>query len=313
LDASEIVLKVLKGDKRWIARLISQVENSKPNVEEVLAKLHPHTGRSHIVGVTGPPGVGKSCLINELIKVYRKLDRQVGAILVDPSSPISGGAFLGDRIRVQEHSTDPKVFIRSMGTRGWSGGLAEKTADIIKILDASGSDIIFVETVGTGQNEVDIAHLADTLIVVIAPMLGDEIQAIKAGIFEVGDILVINKADMEDADRTLQIFRESISLEKNSWKIPIIKTVTLTGEGVEELAKKINEHEAYLKSSGKYKAKSVERVKNEILRIALGMLKTKISTALTDEASFRELVEKTLNRELDPVSAAKKIVEKVSS
>ena len=307
----ELTQRLLTGDCRAIARLITIIENDGAEAQEALAALYPHTGRAHIVGVTGAPGTGKSTLVNELAKVYRQSGRTVGIIAVDPTSPFSGGALLGDRIRMRDLSGDAGIFIRSMATRGSLGGLARATADAVKVLDAAGYQTIIVETVGAGQSEVDIARAAHTTIVVEAPGLGDEIQAFKAGITEIADIFVVNKADREGADSTalaLQMILDlnhssHLSLQAPEWRPPICKTIALHGEGVGAVIEAIEEHAAYLRESGNLQRRERERIEREIRSIITQEMTRSFFERL-DEAQFDSLVDSIIRREMDPYSAA---------
>jgi LAO/AO transport system kinase len=312
----KITERLLTGDRRTIARLITIIENDGAEAQEALAALYPHTGRAHIVGVTGAPGTGKSTLVNELAKVYRQRGRTVGIIAVDPTSPFSGGALLGDRIRMRDLSGDQGIFIRSMATRGSLGGLARATADAIKVLDAAGYQTIFVETVGAGQSEVDIAKAAHTTIVVEAPGLGDEIQAFKAGITEIADIFVVNKADREGADNTtlaLQMIldldhRSHLSSQGPSWRPPIHKTIALHGEGIGAVVEAIEEHAAYLRGSGNLQRREREGLERELRRIITQEMTRNFFERL-DEAQFDSLIDSITRRELDPYSAAALLLE----
>ena len=307
----KITERLLTGDRRAIARLITIIENDGAEAQEALAALYPHTGQAHIVGVTGAPGTGKSTLVNELAKVYRQRGRTVGIIAVDPTSPFSGGAFLGDRIRMRDLSGDAGIFIRSMATRGSLGGLARATADAVKVLDAAGYQTIIVETVGAGQSEVDIAKAAHTTIVVEAPGLGDEIQAFKAGITEIADIFVVNKADREGADRTAMALQMILDLDHSShlssqapeWRPPICKTIALHGEGVGAVVEAIEEHAAHLRESGNLQRRERERIERELRSIITQEMARNFFERL-DEAKFDSLVDSIIRRELDPYSAA---------
>ncbi len=244
----EIVNGVLRGDRRSIAKAITVIENSMPEAQELIAKTYPHTGKAHVIGLTGASGAGKSTLIEKIVREYRQTDKSVGVIAVDPTSPFTGGAFLGDRIRMQDLSTDRDVYIRSMATRNYAGGISKATKDAAMILDAAGKDIVIVETAGAGQSEVEIIRVAQTIVVIHAPGLGDEIQAIKAGIMEIADIFVVNKADRENANKTAIDIQASLQMDskKGGWKTPVLKTVALTGEGVAELVRKMEEHRCFL-------------------------------------------------------------------
>ena len=311
-----LVEQVLSGNRRAIARLITIIENNRAEAREALAALYSHTGQAHIVGVTGAPGTGKSTLVNELAKLYRQRSRTVGIIAVDPTSPFSGGALLGDRIRMRDLSGDPGIFIRSMATRGSLGGLARATSDVIKVLDAAGYQTIFVETVGAGQSEVDIARAAHTTIVVEAPGLGDDIQAIKAGIVEIADIFAVNKADREGADSTAMALQMILDLNHHShlasqgfrWRPPICKTVALHGKGVGAVVEAIEEHAAYLRESGNLQHRERERVEGEV-RSIIAYEMEKSFFERVDVARFDSLVDRIIRHELDPYSAAALLLE----
>jgi len=244
---------VLQGNRRSIAKTITLIENNEPEAQKIVSMLFQKTGKAHVIGVTGPTGSGKSTLIEKMIRELRKRGKTVGVVAVDPTSPFTGGAFLGDRVRMQEHSTDEGVFIRSMANRNAPGGLAKATKDVIRVLDASGKDIVIVETVGAGQSEVEIVKVAHTIVVVLAPGLGDDIQAIKAGIMEIGDIFAVNKADRQNANKAISDIQAMLEMntEKTGWKPSVLKITALTGEGIAELLAIIKEHKQYLKMSQK--------------------------------------------------------------
>jgi len=283
------------------------MEDNGPAAREAIAALYPHTGHAHIVGVTGSPGTGKSTLVYELAKEFRSRDKTVGIIAVDPTSPFSGGALLGDRIRMQKLSTDEGVFIRSMASRGQLGGLARATGDAMKVLDALGRDIIMVETVGAGQSEVEIARAAHTVLVVDAPGLGDDIQAIKAGLFEIADIFVVNKADRDGADRTLMTLQMMLDMGEGSkesrWRPPLIKTIALRGEGSALVADAVEEHLAYLKESGQLHIRSRRLAEEELRRILGQELLGKLLDGIRGE-QWQFLIKEVAERELDPYTAA---------
>ncbi len=307
----EIVEKVLNGDKRAVARLISMIENGDQQAVKALSALHAHTGNAHIIGVTGPPGVGKSTLVDKLAKSYRELNKKIGIIAVDPSSPFTGGAILGDRVRMNDLNTDPGVFIRSMGTRGHLGGLARSTADVIKVLDAYGMDKIIVETVGAGQSEVEIASYAHTTLLVEMPGLGDDIQTIKAGIMEIGDIFVINKADRAGIDRTEAEIRTMLSLhpEEKPWLPPVMRTVAINGDGIQELRDEIEKHLDYLQSSGQMKLIGEERAREDFIHILKANVTKYIIERSMDQKKFDELLSKILSKQIDPYSAARELTD----
>jgi len=281
VDVPVLVEKARGGDARSVARLISLVEDESPLLRETTAALMPHTGHAHVVGLTGSPGVGKSTSTNALVGMLRARGQRVGVLAVDPSSPFSGGALLGDRIRMQDHALDPEVYIRSMASRGHLGGLSWAAPQAIRVLDAAGCDVILVETVGVGQSEVEIAGLADTTIVLIAPGMGDGIQAAKAGILEIGDLYVINKADRDGADQARRELRGMIALAERAegaWKPEIIKTVASTGEGIEEVVAAIDRHRDWIAASGERERRRVVRAREEIEAIAMTGLRERWRT-----------------------------------
>lgn len=310
-EIEQLVQGVLQGNRRSLAKTITLIENNEPRAQKIISMLYPKTGKAHIIGVTGPTGSGKSTLIEKIIGELRKRGKTVGVVAVDPTSPFTGGAFLGDRVRMQEHSTDEGVFIRSMATRNALGGLSKATRDAIHVLDASGKDMIIVETVGAGQSEVEIVKVAHTVIVVLAPGLGDDIQAIKAGIMEIGDIFIVNKADRENADKATSDIQAMLEMntEKVGWKPTVLKTRALTGEGIPELLAKIEEHRDYLET-GALEDSLKEKVETELAEA----LKQKIAESIIEELKRKEewkkLIQKILTRETDPYSAAGRLLKK---
>lgn len=308
---------VLDGDRRALARLISFVEDDGPPAQAALAALYPHTGRAHIVGVTGAPGTGKSTLVNELAKALRGEGRSVGVVAVDPTSPFTGGALLGDRVRMRDLAGDPGVFIRSMATRGSLGGLAQATGDVVKVLDAAGFDVVLVETVGVGQAEVDIARTAHTTVVVEAPGLGDDVQALKAGLLEIADILVVNKADRPGAAQTARALEVTLDLGRNSvqwgepqpplWRPPVLKTVALDGTGVAELLEAITAHRSYLHESGLWEERERQRVRSDVLRMLERELVGRLMERVGEDALER-WVERVVAREADPYLAVERLM-----
>lgn len=307
----DLVDRLLSGDRRAAARLVSLMEDSGPAAREAIAALYPHTGHAHVVGVTGSPGTGKSTLVYELAREFRSRDKTVGIVAVDPSSPFSGGALLGDRIRMQKLSTDEGIFIRSMASRGQLGGLARATGDAIKVLDAFGRQIIIVETVGAGQSEVEIARAAHTVVVVDAPGLGDEIQAIKAGLFEIADIFVVNKADRDGADRTFLTLQMMLDMgeggQEGGWKPPLIKTVALRGEGSGLVADAVERHLAYLQETGQLEVRSRRLAEEELKKVLGQELLSRVLDGIGRE-EWDHLAAEVAERELDPYTAADRLL-----
>ena len=307
----EIVNGVLAGNKRSIAKAITAIENCTDESPELIARLFPHTGKAHVIGLTGAGGAGKSTLIEKIVREYRSRGKTVGVVAVDPTSPFSGGAFLGDRIRMQELSTDEGVFIRSMASRNHAGGIARATKDAAKVLDAAGKDIVIVETVGAGQSEVEIIKVAQTIIVVHAPGLGDEIQAIKAGIMEIADIFVVNKADRENANKAVMDIQSNLQLNSKqvAWKPPVLKTVAVTGEGILELVGKIEEHRCFLEGNAECRT---ALLKNRAEAELVEAIKEKAANALIDElrrkGKLDEVLQRILEKKIDPATAAEKVL-----
>jgi len=305
----EAVDRALAGDRRALARLITWVENRSPEAREALRLLYPHTGRARVVGVTGPPGTGKSTLVNQLAKEFRRRGQSVGIIAVDPSSPFTRGALLGDRVRMQELSQDQGVFIRSMATRGALGGLAETTAEVMAVLDAVGKDVVMVETVGAGQGECEVARLAQTTLVVEAPGGGDEIQVLKAGILEIADIYVVNKADKEEAEALAAELSRLLSFAPASgWQVPVLRTIAIQEMGIVPLVDAIEGHGAHLRVTGKLQADERERVRQQILALARQAILARLLEAAQADGRLEALVQAVARRELDPHTAAQRLV-----
>lgn len=302
---------LLQGNRRAIARAITRVERGGAEAQALLAAIYPHSGRAYVVGVTGAPGTGKSTLVMQLAQAYRAQGKTVGIVAVDPTSPFTGGAILGDRVRMQALSGDPGIFIRSMATRGNLGGLAWATRDAITILDAAGFELIIVETVGAGQSEVDIAQAAHTTLVVTVPGLGDDIQTVKAGILEIADIFVVNKADLPHAEQVVAQLRTMLNLNPNpdSWRPPIVKTIALTGEGVTELTEAIQRHRVHLEESGEKQRRERARMEKEVLDILRNTLLAKALDGIASEY-VHELVDRVAARELDPYTAAQRLMQR---
>jgi LAO/AO transport system kinase len=306
----DLIAAAFEGSPRAVGRLISLVEDAAPSLRTVMAALAPRTGRAHIVGLTGSPGVGKSTSTAALVAAYRARGLRVGVLAVDPSSPFSGGALLGDRVRMQDHATDPDVFIRSMASRGHLGGLSWATPQALRVLDAAGCDVILVETVGVGQAEVEIASLADTTIVLLAPGMGDAIQAAKAGILEVADVFVVNKADREGADNTVRDLRNMLSQgdgPHGGWRPPIVKTVAARGEGVSDVVAALDRHWEWLESSGELARRRTARAAGEIEAIAVTELRERLGD-LHQGTLLDTLAEEVVKGKTDPYAAADRLV-----
>jgi LAO/AO transport system kinase len=296
-----------------VARLVSMVEDRSPQLREVMAALTPHAGHAQVVGITGSPGVGKSTITNGLVTELRKTDKRVGVLAVDPSSPFSGGALLGDRVRMQDHATDPGVYIRSMASRGHLGGLSWTTPQALRVLDAAGCDLVIVETVGVGQSEVEIAGLADTTLVLLAPGMGDGIQAAKAGILEIGDVYVVNKADRDGADTLRRELRSMLALAdrpEGAWRPPIVKTVASRDEGLDEVVTEIDRHHAWLESSGELATRRTRRARDEIEAIAVTALRERWGD-LHGRSELDDLAAAVAGGESDPYTAAETLLAEI--
>ena len=310
-DVPQLVEKARAGDARSVARLISLVEDASPLLRDVMAGLAPHAGHAQVVGITGSPGVGKSTSTSALVGALRRAGKRVGVLAVDPSSPFSGGALLGDRVRMQDHALDRDVYIRSMASRGHLGGLSWATPQALRVLDAAGCDVILVETVGVGQSEVEIAGMADTTMVLIAPGMGDGIQAAKAGILEIGDMYVINKADRDGADQVRRELRSMLALAdhpEGSWKQPILKTVASKGEGVDEVVGAITQHRAWLESSGELDKRRLRRARDEIEAIAVTSLREQWRS-VHELTELDGLAVEVVAGKTDPYTAADRLLE----
>jgi LAO/AO transport system kinase len=303
---------VRTGDRRAVARAISLVENGDSMAAELVRDIYPETGGAYAVGVTGPPGVGKSSLISALVRHIREQERTIGVLSVDPSSPFTQGALLGDRIRLADHFLDSGVFIRSMGTRGHLGGLAEATLQALLVLDASGKDLVFLETVGAGQSEVEVIGIADTVLLVLMPGSGDSVQALKAGIMEIPDVIAINKMDHPAAKTMLNEVRSILSLDQDSaWAPPIVLTEATRGENVPELWAKIEEHRAFLEDEGRLEERRRRNLAGEVFAVASGRVKAHLEHAVAEDPELRRLLDEVQRRELDPLTAVQEIIEKV--
>ncbi|MFJ6083493.1 methylmalonyl Co-A mutase-associated GTPase MeaB [Streptomyces sp. NPDC092369] len=310
-DVSSLVAQAREGRPRAVARLISLVEGASPQLREVMAALAPLTGNAYVVGLTGSPGVGKSTSTAALVTAYRKQGKRVGVLAVDPSSPFSGGALLGDRVRMSDHASDPGVYIRSMATRGHLGGLAWAAPQAIRVLDAAGCDVVLVETVGVGQSEVEIASQADTSVVLLAPGMGDGIQAAKAGILEIGDVYVVNKADRDGADATARELNHMLGLGESrgpgDWRPPIVKTVAARSEGIDEVVEALEKHRAWMEERGVLTERRRGRAAREVETIAVTALRERIEDLHGDQR-LSALAERIVAGELDPYRAADELI-----
>ena len=319
MSAPTLAQRLLDGDRRALARAITLVENDRPEGWALVKEVYPHTGRAAVVGFTGPPGAGKSTLISALTKARRQAGRTVGVLSIDPSSPFTHGALLGDRIRLSEHYLDEGVFIRSMANRGALGGLSEAALQAALLLDAAGREDVFVETVGVGQAEIDIIDHADTIVLVLMPGSGDSIQALKAGVMEIPDVIVINKADHPLTDTMVREIRCVMSLAnldrspeeaRRSWRVPIVKTEAIHGQGIGELVERLDEHRAYILAEDQLAERRSRNLRNEMLAIATARIRRRLEEELREDPEFQRLLEEVVQRRLDPASAASALLER---
>jgi GTPase len=310
-DAPELVARAHTGDPRALARLVSLIEDSSPRLRSVMKELAPLAGHARVIGLTGSPGAGKSTVTSALVTAYRRQGLRVGVLAIDPTSPFTGGALLGDRIRMQDHATDRDVFIRSMASRGHLGGLAAATPQVVRALDAARFDVILIETVGVGQVEVEIAAMADSVAVLVVPGMGDSIQAAKAGILEIADVFVVNKADRPQAHETIRDLRSMIALAERGpgdWRPPIVKTIATTGEGIDELAGKLDAHYSWLSGSGERDHRRVARAREEVAALALGALRSRMSR-LPGDSALGPVAARVADGQIDPYSAADELLD----
>ena len=310
-DAPELVARAHTGDLRALARLVSLIEDSSPRLRSVMKELAPLAGHARVIGLTGSPGAGKSTVTSALVTAYRRQGLRVGVLAIDPTSPFTGGALLGDRIRMQDHATDRDVFIRSMASRGHLGGLAAATPQVVRALDAAQFDVILIETVGVGQVEVEIAAMADSVAVLVVPGMGDSIQAAKAGILEIADVFVVNKADRPQAHETIRDLRSMIALAERrpgDWRPPIVKTIATTGEGIDEMAGKLDAHWSWLDSSGERDRRRVARAREEVAALALGALRRRMSR-LPGDSALGPVAARVADGQTDPYSAADELLD----
>ncbi len=308
---ADLIARARAGEKRAIARLLSTVENDEPDASAILRELYPHTGSARVVGVTGPPGGGKSTLVNRLAGAYRDQVARVAVVAVDPSSPFTGGALLGDRIRMQERALDEGIFIRSMASRGHAGGLARATARVVNVLDALGFGVVLVETVGVGQEEVDVVRVVDTVCLVTVPGLGDDIQAIKAGVLEIADVLIVNKADRPGADETVRDLAQMLTLGKlrTTWKPPIVRTVAATGDGVDELVAAVDRHRQWAAESGERERRRRDAARAEVEELLRDALVRQLRDRLGEERVERAVAQ-VADRALDPYAAVDELLKR---
>lgn len=315
----DIAERLLNGDRRALARMVTLIENEAPQARRYLAELHQHAGRAHIIGVTGPPGAGKSTLVTHLVRELRRRDRKIGVVAIDPTSPFTGGAILGDRIRMMELAGDPQVFIRSMASRGSLGGLSASTRDVVRAMDAAGYDPIIIETIGTGQAEVEVMRAAQTVLVVSAPGMGDEVQAIKAGILEIADIFVVSKADKPGADQTVAELAMLLSLDPNRrlhdkskpyWRIPVLKTSAIKDQGISQLVDAIEQHRQYLLESGMLAHRAQRQVRSEVEALVVHAVINALKNEVTGD-EWQKVLEDITARERDPYSVANELQKRI--
>ena len=309
--SDDFVSSIISGDRRAIAKAISMIENEDSKIGDIISQLYPKTGNAFVVGITGPPGTGKSTLINGLIENYRKLNKKIGVLAIDPSSPITGGSLLGDRLRMSTHNLDPNVYIRSMSSGNKSGGLSKYTRRSLSILDASGLDLIIVETVGAGQSEVDILKITDAVVIVLMPELGDDIQIYKAGLMEIGDIFVVNKSDLDGSDQMYTKLLSASKQKNDKWMPKVIKTTSIDGSGIDDLIHSITEREKFLKDSSKHSSAIENNIKDEILSVVIDDLSKTLSEKIKNHPDFQNLVDQVLSKKIDPDQAALLIKEKL--
>ena len=310
--STDLTQRLLDREKRALGRAISLIENGDPEGAALVAELYPRTGDARIIGFTGPPGVGKSTLIGALVRELRERERRVGVLSIDPSSPFTRGALLGDRIRLTDHFLDPGVFIRSMASRGALGGLSEAALQVALIMDAAGKDDVLIETVGVGQAEIDIVDHADTIVLALMPGSGDSIQALKAGVMEIPDVIVVNKADHPMTDTMVREVRGVLALSQDpeGWKVPILRTEAARGEGVDELAAKIDEHRAFIEAAGTLAERRARNLRSEVLGIATSRMRRRLEETVSKDPATAELLERVVRREIDPATAASELLEK---